>query len=180
VKPLKPIPAAELRKCVRQLLTSACVIAVAAGVAWGGTVNETSVSDFSNTFAGANLLPGGTTQVIGMLNPDLHDVDYFKFAGLQPGSSYLFTESFTGVALYGVLDSSENLLNGLVSFSDPMGGTVPADGILVVIGIATSNFASYTIDLSATQASAATPEPATLVVTGLALAALALRRKLKK
>ena len=162
-----------------RLIGSVLLLIAAATTASGEIIfDESSLSsrDFSNTFGGANLLPFGTTLVNGMVNPNTIDNDYFKFASLEPGTAYLLIPSFTGIVLYGVLDSNQTFLNGPSLIVDPMAGTVPADGSLVIYAAATSNFGFYTMRLLATQAST-TPEPASFVVTGLALAALALRRK---
>ena len=162
-----------------KLLTAVFLAAVLAASARASGVTEGA--DFSNTFAGANLMPAGTTQVNGTVSPDSGgDTDFFKFANLQPGSTYLFAVSLTfGVPSYGVLDSGSNFLNGPIAYSDSMSGIVPGDGVLVVEVQATSNWGYYTVDANLQEGSAI-PEPATLAVAGLALAALSLRRKRRR
>ena len=156
-----------VRKFIRQLLTATCLTAASAGAAHASTVTEST--DFSNTFAGADALPGGATVVIGQVATPTTDVaDYFKFSGLTPSAGFNvdFTTSANGFVGAAVFDSSGNSLgSGGFDLGSPgdIGGTVPGNGILVVETFFQEG-GPYTVTLTN-----AVPEPATTTLSGLGM-----------
>src|SRR4051812_43057138 len=109
---------AALKRFARGLLTTTCLTAAATGMAQAGIVNEGgnggATDSFGNTFALVTALPGGTTEVIGGINP-AGDNDFFRFSGLLAGAGYSFAGAYGGFAQYGVLTSSGATLNAAVS-----------------------------------------------------------------
>jgi hypothetical protein len=169
-----------LKRFARQLLATTCLTVAIGAVAEASTTNETSVVDFSNTFLGRNILPIGTTEVIGQINPS-SDIDYFQIGGLLGGGAYNFTGVYTDFSSYGVLNSSGGILNFLSSNPSSMAGVIPSDGILVVQVQQAEQLAGYDLTLTAPTIPTNVPEPSSLSSVGIGLiGALALRRKLKK
>lgn len=173
--PAKPA-SHPLKKLARQLLTTTCLTAAAAGAANAGTVNESTFTDFSNSFGGANELPLYTDRIIGQMNPS-GDLDFFKLTSLVAGSGYTITGSYTSAQSVAVLNSGGGSLNGLSINPASLIGTVPADGTLVIQVLNQEAVASYDFTVNAQTV----PEPSTGVAAALGLAgAWALRRRLKK
>ncbi|MGH9723199.1 MAG: PEP-CTERM sorting domain-containing protein [Bryobacteraceae bacterium] len=171
-------PVKAVKKLARELLTTTCLTAVAAGVAQATPFNESTVVDFNNTFGTANDLPLGTDNVVGGLQT-ISDNDFFRFLGLAAGGAYTLTGSYELNASYSVLDSGGGVLNGPATNPPIFNGIVPGDGILVVGVNQQEQTAFYDLNLAAQ--SAEVPEPSTTAGVGLALAgALALRRKRTK
>lgn len=165
-----------LKKLARELLTTTCLTAVAAGAAQAATVNETV--DFNGSFATANVLPLGTDRVLGSINPS-GDNDFFQFTGLLGGGAYSLAGLYEASASYTVFNSAGVVLNVETTNPPLFTGTIPGDGILVV-GVEQNEQISF-YDLTLTAPTTGVPEPSTAVGVGLALAgALALRRKLAK
>lgn len=177
---------ARLKKIARHLLATTCLTAAVAGMASATTITETS--DFSNVFAGANVLPIGTDVVhatVGFVNGVNDPADYFQLKGLFAGSAFSL-QAMTSDALAGnmnIYSSSQSPIgsaNGSANFfftnqNASVSGIVPADGILVVGITDGEGSGAYTVNLLNTA-----PEPSTLVGAGLGLASVvALRRKRK-
>jgi hypothetical protein len=184
----------RLKKFARHLLATTCLTAGAAAVANAQVITEGTTpapADFGNNSGSAYLLPNGTTQVNGVVTTGTDPADFFTFEGLQGGTGFSFAATMTGPGAVGleVLNSSntvlvpENFYNS--TNGDNSGGTVPTDGLLV-FGLFASGEPGgsrpYTVNLTATQAPTGTPEPGTLGVMGLGLAAGAaiMRRRKKK
>ena len=177
----KTAGAIGLKKFARRLLTTTCLTAAAVGAAHAGTINESIVGDFSNTFAGAgltnSLLPNGTNVVNGGLNPS-GDLDFFTFQGLSAGTSFTLAGTYENGQFVTLYNSAQTALTVQASNPPTLTGIVPGDGMLVVGVTNQEQVTGYSFTLTATPA--ATPEPSTIVGGGLGLAALALRRKRKK
>lgn len=162
------IQSKSVKKFMRPLLAATCLTAASVGSAQASTVIEST--DFSNTFAGANLLPVGTDVVTGIVGPFSDLDDFFTLVGLTPSAAFNvdFTTSNTHGFVGGeVLNSSEVSL-GIGGFGvDPLdiGGAVPADGMLVV-----RTFFQEGGDYSVRLTSSAVPEPATSTLFGLGVA----------
>jgi len=163
------------RKLIRKLLAATCLTA-AAGAAQATTFTEST--DFSNTFAGANLLPVGTDVVIGSVgNPSTDTDDYFELSGLTAGTpfdvNFTAIPVFHGVIAAQVLDSSDASL-GTGNFDQGMPldltGTIPSDGVLVV-RTQWEEGGPYQVTLHAV------PEPATGALVATGVAALVGRRR---
>ena len=169
-----------LKKISRHLLATTCLTAAAAH---GATITESSVSgaDFGNSFGAANVLPVGTTEVIGAINPS-SDFDFFRFSGLQPGGGYSLAGFYeAGTARFGVEKSDQTFLNALTSNPASLSGVIPTDGILVVQVANNEAVMNYDLTLTAPLASTGTPEPSTAAGVALGLAgAWALRRNKAK
>ena len=173
---------ARLKKIARHLLATTCLTAAVAGMASATTFTETS--DFSNVFAGANVLPIGTDVVhaaVGFVNGVSDPADYFQLKGLFAGSAFSL-QTMTSDVLAGymsIYSSSQSPIGSSKSFftnqNASVSGIVPADGILVVGITETEGGGAYTVNLLNTA-----PEPSTLVGAGLGLASVvALRRRRK-
>ena len=156
-----------VKKFMRRLLTATCLTAASVGAAHAGTVTEST--DFSDTFAGANALPGGTNVVIGQVfSPNTDLFDYFKFTGLPPLTEFNvdFTSTTSDVVGGQVFDSSENSFGSVgfgLGYPQDIGGIIPANGTLVV-GITAEEGGPYTVTLTS-----GVPEPATSALSGLGL-----------
>ncbi len=174
---LESSAARAMKKLARELLTTTCLTAVAAGAGQAATFNESTLPDFNNTFASANTLPGGTDVVLGSISPS-SDNDFFQFTGLLGGGTYTLSGIYEGAATYQILNSAGGVLNTAVTNPASFTGTIPGDGILVVGVTQNEQVALYDLTLSAPTA---VPEPSTAAAVALALAGgLALRRKLAK
>ena len=181
----------RLKKLARHLLATTCLTAGAAALANAQVVTEgvpPAPADFGNTFGAAYLLPDGTTQVNGTVEFGSDPADFFTFQGLEAGSTFSFTASstLTRVIDLDLFNSTDTQLGSTDSFSSTESavgsGTVPTDGTLTFepfIPGAGEGIRTYSVDLTATSAS---PEPGTLGVMGLGLAAGAalVRRRKKK
>jgi len=166
----------SLKKIARRLLATTCLTAAAVGVSQAASVTETTFGDFGNTFALQTLLPAGTTEVIGAINPS-SDFDFFTISNLVAGGNYSITGVYTGNASYSVLSSANVVLSPGTSNPAVLSGVVPGDGILVIAVGQQEQVATYDLTLDV----ASTPEPATVAGVGLALAAgLAARRNRSK
>jgi hypothetical protein len=132
--------------------------------------SSVSGSDFSDTLGGANVLTTFFPDFVFGSLPNGTDEDFFKWIGLQPGSSYQFFTGLDPFADFEALNSGGSLL--------PSSGLVPGDGVLVAhLTSSSSFFEGYNVRLSATQA---VPAPASLALFGVgAAAALGLRRRKK-
>jgi hypothetical protein len=183
-------PKRTLQKLARTLLATTCLTAVSSGIAVGSVVNEgtsPAPADFPNT-ANGFVLPVGTTQVNGAINFLSDPADWFEFTGLLPLSSFSLSAS---APVTGYSDSVTLQNTGLGNIAGPMVFdqgvpaflgplTVPSDGKIVVGITVNESGGNYSIFLNASLApSSGTPEPSTLpaVGMGMALAALAWRRK---
>ena len=161
----------NMKRLMRGLLAGTCLTAASA---YAGTVNEPP--DFSNTLAGAVASPllTGTSIVTG--DASIFDDDFFDFAGLLPGGAFTlsFVANANGVLNFEVFNTSGVHLgtpagqaNAVTSVT--FSGTVPGDGQLVAFA-GHSEGSTYMATLTAAQASAATPEPASAALAGLGLA----------
>ena len=120
-----------------KLMKAACAGLLGAGMAGSAdqakadiVVESSFVGDFSNNFAGADILSVGTDGIIGsVINPD--DFDYFRWNDLQPGTNFSLNvdTDFTSLTL---LDSN-NLSLGTANSgnSGNVSVTVPTDGTLI-------------------------------------------------
>ncbi len=169
---------ASLKKLARKLLTTTCLTAIATGAAQATTFNESTITDFSNNFPGANVLPAGTDRVIGGLSPLVVDSDFFKWSGLLAGDIYTLTSGgYVGMVNVTTYNSAQGVLNAQSTNPATLTGIIPGDGMLVV-GVTPFEGTNYDFSL---KTNSPTPEPATFAGVGLALAgALALRSKSKK
>lgn len=182
----------RLKKLARHLLATTCLTAGAAALANAQVVTEAvppAPTDFGNTFGAAYLLPDGTTTVNGAVEFGSDIADYFTFHGLQGGTNFNFTATSTDSRLIGIdLFNSSDVQIGVEEAFDSVesatgSGSVPSDGILtfgLLVDGSGEGTRPYSVELNATQSS--TPEPGTLGVMGLGLAAgaaLAKRRKKK-
>lgn len=180
-------------KFVRTLLATTCLTAATGTAAFAGTITEgvpPAPADFPTSGPGY-LLPVGTDTVFGTKESQ-SDTDWFEFQGLLAGSPFslqaFFVPSGTEVGLrVNVFDTSNTLLGsgtleqGSANSGPQITGIVPIDGNLITNIFSCNCFNStgnYEVQLTADVA--ATPEPSTLPVLGLAAAsALAWRRKRK-
>ena len=169
------------RKFIRHLLAASCLTAAAASAT---TFNETSLGsgDFPNAFASATSLPIGTDVVLGAYQGNLsQDIDFFKFVNLLAGASFTVSAtSPSGFALLSVFNSGQTQIGTTQVYSSAAGtvsGTVPGNGMLVLQLANSEGGGPYTVTLTGP---VSTPEPATVGLTalGLAAAAIAARRKL--
>jgi hypothetical protein len=176
----------------RALLATTCLTVASGAAAIAGTITEGTApapADFPGISPGY-LLPVGTTVVNGNLGGG-DDEDYVEFQGLLGNSSFsLFgyggVEAGTSLLLYGSegnqISTTRSHGAGNSQIAEGGGqtftGTVPADGEIIA-EIANVYPSSYSLTLTADLGSS-TPEPATLPLTGLALAgALAWNRRRK-
>ncbi len=175
-------PKKYLKKFIRSLLSATCLTLAGSGVASATTFFESSVGDFPGTSPGTSL-PIGTTLVNGSITPAT-DVDFFEFMGLAAGQSFTLTGSAPSNDFFMSAFNSSNTQFGTAqemfnNHNAVITGTTPGDGNLIV-EIVTSpseqNAGAYSVSLSAVLA----PEPASVALTGIGLAAaaaLARRRK---
>jgi hypothetical protein len=177
----------RLKKLARRLLAITCLTA-------GSTALATTISEppnFGTTFATATPLPAGTTIVEGSVQFPSDTNDFFTFQDLVPGTGFDFTASTTSTILeVDLLTSADTALPGsanpyVFTSSDPnmvTGLTAPSDGQIVfdvITGGGEGPARAYTIDVDTVTYG---PEPGTLGVMGLGLAAgaaFALRRTKK-
>ena len=163
----------------RVLLGTTCLTIV--GALPAAATSFTESTDFSNTFAGANLLAGGTDTVNGFLECcGAEDyADFFTFQGLAAGDyvfalttgSHSYDSSTADLYLLGSSSSAfSGILNGSQAFHLGESGNV-------TVGVNLSGeSAAYTATLSAQ--SPTTPEPSTLLLGAAGLVgALAWRRR---
>ena len=140
-------------------------------------------TDFGDTFATAEVLPDGTCDVEGALDPtsDADLDDYLKFNALPAGNPFTLDFTLTNIPdgldiqTYRVLtmDSAETelaLSTGMAddefSFTDQITGIIPADGMLFVrLEAEGEGPAPFSLQLSAV------PEPGSLSLLGIAAAA---------
>jgi hypothetical protein len=187
-----------IKKFSRALLATTCLAGVS-GIASGSAITITEGTppapiDFGNSFNLATVLPTGTTIVNGTLTFGSDSDDYFEFQNLPGNGTFSVTAVYAPLGqeagMSVTLVNSANALLGfgtLESSGAILQGTVPGDGNLIVDigynnrfgpnidgeGVNSPN--GYQVTLTTTPT---TPEPATLALTGLALAgALAWRRK---
>lgn len=161
-----------VKKFMRPLLAATCLTAASVGAVQASTVIEST--DFSGTFAGANPLPVGTDVVTGFVspNPNPDDNDFFKLSGLTPLAHFNvdFTTQGTRGEVGGQVLTSGEASFGIGSFDlgRPLdiGGTIPADGMLVVRTFF-SEGGDYSVHVTT---SAAVPGPATSTLFGLGAA----------
>jgi len=169
----------------RSMLATTCLTLGSGSSALATTAYVESVSapggDFPSTALGT-LLPAGTTQVNGSLNPSVGDFDdWFTLQGL-PGGAFTFTfilpGGFVGYQIYDGNAASPNpgtlLTSGCGECPVVNPQTVfPVEGRLVV-HVFGEEGGSYSLI-------SGVPEPSTAIPVGLALAgALAWRRKRKQ
>jgi hypothetical protein len=182
-------------KFARTLLATTC-LTVGGAAAHAGTIAYTegtapAPADFSNTFAGANLLPAGnpTTTVTGSVNGG-DTLDFFELTGLGTGT---FTVSVTdnnqfGIASITLLNSGNTNLGGPSLFEGSEGASfasqaIPVDGNLIVeINQSNNNESATNYTVTVNTASTSAPEPSTIATLGLGLAggAVALSRRRRK
>ena len=155
------------------------------------TYNESSATgaDFSNTFAGANVL-SGKQQVFGDMDAAGFDPDFFKLSNLTPSNTFSLAINYSNTARaassFTIRDDNQANIGSSVftpalsgSSSGTITGTVPTSGNLIVdlqqIGNEVSG-SSYDVTLSTVPE----PAPVTVLLLGAAFAALALRRPKKE
>ena len=171
----------RLKKSARHLLATTCLTAGAAALANAQVVAEGSggaPADFGNTFGAAYLLPDGTGMVLGSVTGISDPADFFTFQGLAGGTGFSFnaTSFLPGQIGLDIFNSSDTQLGSTDFFSSSDSGsgsgTVPADGTLTFELFPSGEGARpYTVSLTATLAPTGIPEPGTLGVMGLGLAA---------
>lgn len=174
---MKPKPTTPIKKLARELITTTCLTAAAAGAVQAATFNETSLTDFSNTFGAANVLPAGTNRVLGAITAPGDPGDYFKFTGLAGGSAFSIAGAYTGSAIYDVLDSSGAAIVASSINPATITGDIPTDGILIVHVNQTEVAATYDLTFNA---NTSVPEPSTAAIAGLGVAGAWLLRKRSK
>ena len=114
-------------------MTTTCLTAIATGAAQATTFNETTITDFSNNFGTANLLPGGTDRVLGALASLTVDNDYLKWSGLLAGDTYTLTAgAYGGLVNVTTYNSAQGILNAQSANPATLTGIIPGDGMLVV------------------------------------------------
>jgi hypothetical protein len=178
-------------KLARALLAGTC-LATAGGVASAGTFSEGPTDLFPNSFDPASvapvtvLIPVGDHVVTGQVGVGGDNADFFEFTGLLPSGAYSLQISYLGGANWTVNTYTSagsglgSAILGEGACCNPITGTIPIDGKLLVRGSSGEGTPDYTMTLTAPVA-AAVPEPSTLALSGLAVAsAFAWRRKRKQ
>ncbi len=183
----------SLRKNSAALLLTAAAGSLLVSQAQASVILESSVSgaDFSNTFAGRNLLAAGVDVVQGADNDIINgDSDYFTFTNLTPNTAFSLkidstANGFSYAANFSVLNDSATSIGTPSIFIAPfaftgtgtISGTVPITGNLTVFvdqAGGEQSGGSYTATLTAV------PEPATTTLAALGAAALVAATRKKR
>src|SRR6516225_2112357 len=138
----------------RRLLATTCLTAVGGTAAQAGSVSEPP--NFGTTFATRTLLPVGTTMVTGTTSFSSDADDFVEFQGLAGGTSFTLSANafLSNVSVFTDSNSQigSTLMFGFPASTQPLAGTVPANGLLVVDVHQTnteSGIQNYTLNLTA-------------------------------
>jgi hypothetical protein len=182
----------RLKNLAHTLLATTCLTAATAAAATAGTVDQSQIDGgFGSDFNTASVLPSGTDTVTGNMCDDCGNFqDFFAIPGLTSGETIQITGSVNdqntsspeaGIFAFDSLDNALGSTDVLGSNTPSFDVTAPANGE-VVIEVTDESDGSYGLNFQVSVVGdVVTPEPATLGLGALALAAGALaRRKLKK